>query len=129
MVGNYITSFIGFLPADKPQIIVYVAIDNPKGITAYGGTVAAPIAKNILEDTITTLNIEKSNDGLKKEYRYYDIKYITIPNVIGMDPKEARKQLNNFNIEYSGKGDTVISMSPEAGSSIPINSTIRLMLG
>lgn len=41
MVGNYITSFIGFLPANDPKIIVYVAIDNPKGITAYGGTVVA----------------------------------------------------------------------------------------
>ena len=46
MVGNYITSFIGFLPADDPQIIVYVAIDNPKGITAYGGTVHALLSEN-----------------------------------------------------------------------------------
>ena len=41
MVGNYITSFIGFLPSDNPQIVIYVAIDNPKGISAYGGTVVA----------------------------------------------------------------------------------------
>ena len=59
MVGNYITSFIGFMPADDPQIVVYVAIDNPKGVTAYGGTVAAPIAKNILEDATSILNIKK----------------------------------------------------------------------
>ena len=39
MVGNYITSFMGFLPADHPEVVIYVAIDNPKGITAYGGTV------------------------------------------------------------------------------------------
>lgn len=42
MVGNYITSFIGFLPANDPEVVVYVAIDNPKGITAYGGTVIPP---------------------------------------------------------------------------------------
>lgn len=46
MVGNYITSFIGFLPANDPKVIVYVAIDNPKGITAYGGTVVALICGN-----------------------------------------------------------------------------------
>lgn len=46
MVGNYITSFIGFLPANDPKIIVYVAIDNPKGITAYGGTVHALLSEN-----------------------------------------------------------------------------------
>ena len=50
--GNYILSFVGFLPADNPQAIVYVAIDNPKGVTQYGGTVSAPIAKNIMIDII-----------------------------------------------------------------------------
>ena len=39
--GNYIVSFIGFLPADKPEAVVYVAIDNPKGVTQFGGTVVA----------------------------------------------------------------------------------------
>ena len=129
MVGNYITSFIGFLPADNPQIVVYVAIDNPRGITAYGGTVAAPIAKKILEDAITALDIKESKGGISKEYRYYDIKYEIVNNVIGMTPKEARKLLKDFNIEYSGRGEKVISMSPEAGSSIVVGSTVRLMLG
>ena len=41
LVGNYITSFIGFFPADNPEVVLYVAIDNPKGITSYGGTVVA----------------------------------------------------------------------------------------
>ena len=45
MVGNYILSFIGIFPADKPDYVVYVAVNNPKGVTQYGGTVAAPIAK------------------------------------------------------------------------------------
>ena len=46
-----------------------------------------------------------------------------------MSKKEARQQLKNFTIEYSGTGDTVISTSPSAGSSVVLNSTIRLMLG
>ena len=129
MVGNYITSFIGFLPAHDPKVVIYVAIDNPKGITAYGGTVAAPIFRNIALDAITALNIEPSSDGLSKEYRYFDTKYITVPDVIGMSKKEARDKLKNFTIEYSGSGENIISMSPEAGSSVVINSTIRLMLG
>ena len=49
MVGNYIVSFIGFMPADNPSIVLYVAVDNPKGVTQFGGTVSAPIAKSILE--------------------------------------------------------------------------------
>lgn len=128
MVGNYITSFIGFMPADDPQIVVYVAIDNPKGVTAYGGTVAAPIAKNILEDTTSILNIKKREGGLSKEYRYFDTKYQTVENVIGLSLKEAREKLKDFHIEYSGSGDKIMDMSPKPGSSVPLGSTIRLML-
>ena len=129
MVGNYITSFIGFLPADNPEVVIYVAIDNPKGITAYGGTVAAPIFRNIALDAISALGIEKRSDGLSKEYRYFDTKYVTVPDVIGNSIKEARDKLKDFTIEYSGSGESIISTSPEVGSSVPINSTIRLMLG
>ena len=129
MVGNYITSFIGFLPANDPQVVVYVAIDNPKGITAYGGTVSAPIAKNILEDSITALDIKQPTQGLEKEYRYFDTKYYTLENVVGLDVKEAKEKLKNFTIEYSGTGNKVISMSPKEGSRIAEGSTIRLMLG
>lgn len=46
MVGNYITSFIGFLPADDPEVIVYIAVDNAKGVTQYGGTVRALLSEN-----------------------------------------------------------------------------------
>ena len=46
MTGNYIVSFIGFLPANDPKVVVYLAIDNPKGITQYGGTVHALLSEN-----------------------------------------------------------------------------------
>ena len=129
MSGNYIVSFIGFLPADNPQVVVYVAIDNPKGVTQYGGTVAAPIAKNILTDAISALNIEKSKEGLDKIYQWYDVKYYKVENVEGLTVKEATKLLKNFQVEYTGIGDKVLAQSPAAGTSLPQNSTIRLLLG
>ena len=91
-------------------------------------TVAAPIAKSILEDAIAALEIPKSTAGVEKEYRYYDTKYETVSNVVGMTPKEARELLSSFTIEYSGTGNKIISMSPEAGSRIAVGSTVRLML-
>ena len=112
MSGNYILSFIGFLPADNPQVVVYVAIDNPKGITQYGGTVAAPIAKNIMLDIIDKLKIEKSDYTLEKVYNWYDTKYETIPDVIGQELSEAKKQLKNFTVNYSGSGNIIKSISP-----------------
>ena len=46
-----------------------------------------------------------------------------------MSKKDARNLLRNFLVEYSGKGEKVIAMSPEAGSRVPVGSVIRLMLG
>ena len=92
-------------------------------------TVAAPIFRNIAVDIISALKIKKRSDGIKKEYRYFDVKYIEVPNVIGMDVKESREYLKDFLVEYSGEGDRIISMSPGVGSSVPIGSVLRIMLG
>lgn len=126
--GNYITSFIGFLPADDPEIVIYIAVDNAKGITQYGGTVAAPIAKNFLLSAIDILDIEKRNDEIEREYLYTDKQYAKVPNVVGMTVKEATKELKKFKVEYSGSGETVTYQSPNAGENIYEGETIRLLL-
>ena len=129
LTGNYIVSFIGFLPADKPKAIVYVAIDNPKGITQYGGTVSAPIAKNIMIDIINELNIKPSEYVLDKTYNWYDTKYIQVPNVINMSLDEAKKELKKFTINYSGNGEIIKLISPNPGTYLPENATIKILLG
>lgn len=129
MIGNYIVSFIGFLPADNPEVIVYVAVDHPRGITQYGGTVSAPIAKAILEEAIDALDIKKRTDGIKREYRYNEIKYLEVPDVTNLSVTEAKKLLKNFHIEYTGTGDKVITQLPNAGDNILEGSTVRLLLG
>lgn len=129
MVGNYILSFIGFLPADKPEYIVYVAIDNPKGVTQYGGTVSAPIAKNVMKSIIDIKNIKQDNSGMiRNEYTWLDTKYVMMPDVVGMSLKDAQKTLKGFKIEYTGTGDTVIEQEPVSGQYVKETSTIKLML-
>lgn len=128
MVGNYIVSFIGFLPADDPEIIVYIAIDNAKGVTQYGGTIAAPIAKQVLLDAITALGIQKRSDGMEKEYNYNDKKYIEVPNVVGMNVEDAVKSLKSFKVEFSGSGKKVSYQTPSVGERILEGETVKLML-
>ena len=128
MVGNYILSFIGFLPADKPEVVVYVAIDNPKGVTQYGGTVSAPIARSILLSSIDALNIKSRNDGMEKEYLYGAKKYATVSDVVGLTANEATKKLKEFKVEFSGSGNIVSYQSPSAGSMIYEGETIKLLL-
>lgn len=127
MVGNYITSFMGFLPADDPQAVIYIAIDNAKGVTQYGGTVAAPIAKNVMLDIINALDIKKRENGILKTYNYLDVKKYKVPSVIGLSTKEAIKLLKNFKVEFSGSGDIVTYQSP-IDDYVKEGSIIKLML-
>lgn len=128
MVGNYVLSFIGFMPANDPEYVIYIAIDNAKGVTQYGGTVAAPIAGNVLKTIINLYDLEEDTNGLPREYLWYEQKYITVPDVINMTKKEAIKALNGFTIEYSGQGDKVISTSPSAGARIKEGGIVKIML-
>lgn len=129
MVGNYIVSFMGFMPANKPEYLVYVAIDNPKGITQYGGTVSAPIAKNVMQSIINIKNLPQDNSGMiRNEYTWLDTKYVKLPNVVGMSLKEAKKTLKGFKIEYSGDGDTVLYQDPEPNQYIKETNIVKLML-
>ena len=128
MIGNYIVSFIGFMPANNPEIVVYVAIDNPKGITQYGGTVAAPIAKNILKSAIDILKIKPDKEGMTREYTWLDTKYVLLPDVVGMNIEDAKKQLKGFKIEYSGTGNKVLYESPNPNYFVKEGSIVKIML-
>lgn len=128
MSGNYILSFMGFMPANDPEIVVYVAVDHPQGITQYGGTVSAPIAKNVLLDAINILNIKPDSNGMAKEYNYLDQKYVILPDVLNKSVKEASELLKGFKIEYSGTGDKVTYQSPAGNMYVKENSTVKLLL-
>jgi len=128
MSGNYILSFIGFLPADDPELVVYVAVDNPKGVTQYGGTVSAPIARNVMLSAIDIFDLKPTKEVMPREYTWLDTKYVTLPNVVGKSVEEAKKILKGFKINYSGNGSTIIYQSPEADYYIPEGGEVMLML-
>ncbi len=63
--NKYISSFLGFAPAEDPQALVLVIINNPQGIY-YGGTIAAPVAKEIFENILPYLNIPYDEQEAKE---------------------------------------------------------------
>lgn len=128
MVGNYILSFIGFMPADEPKYVVYIALDGAKGVTQYGGTASAPIAKNIFNGIINLYDLKESKDVMPKEYLWYETKYVEVPDVRGLSLKEAKKALNGFSIEYTGIGEVVIETNPSPGKRVKEGSSVKLML-
>ena len=126
--SSYILSFVGFMPADNPKIVIYVAIDGAKNVTQYGGTASAPVAKSILTSAIDILGIKSSKEGMPKEYNYLDKKYTYVQDVTGKSLEEAKKTLKGFKIELSGNGEKVFYQSPEVGTYVEEGSTVMLML-
>lgn len=61
---KYISSFIGFAPADNPQVLTMLVIHNPQGIY-YGGTIAAPVVKDIFENILPYLGFEKDKSAVE----------------------------------------------------------------
>ena len=58
---KYISSFIGFAPADDPQVIALITIDEPQGIY-YGGTIAAPVIAELFKNILPYLGIEEAKE-------------------------------------------------------------------
>lgn len=125
---EYILSFTGFMPADDPEIVLYVAVDSPKNVVQYGGTVAAPIAKNIFTSAIEIMDIEPSEETLAKEYTWLEEKYILLECVEGLSVDDAEDLLTGFDIEYSGTGDTIFYQSPSCNTYVKEGSTVLLQL-
>lgn len=127
--SEHIVSFIGFAPADDPQIVVYTAVDNPQGIQ-FGGVVAAPIVKNILTDALEYMKVPPREKQMNKKYKYGEIPIVTVPDLIGKTAQDIYEDMNmNFNLARSGSGKVVINQSPKAGARVEKGATIRIYMG
>lgn len=129
LVNNYIMSFVGIVPSNDPEAVLYIAIDNPKNTALLSSYTTTPIARRILLDVIDALHIPKQEGGLEKDYTWSDKVYYQVPNVIGKTKEEATKMLEKFHVEYSGSGDKIIAQSPEDDERIEEGATVKLLLG
>lgn len=127
---DHIVSFVGFAPADNPQIVVYAAVDNPKGLQ-FGGLIAAPLVKNIMSESLRYLGVPPSKNQLEREYNYGDITppIVEVPNLIGATVEDILEDMNdNFLLAKSGSGNTVVNQVPKPGTRVEKGSTIRVYL-
>src|SRR5690625_1938762 len=124
--NKHIVSFIGFAPADDPEIVVLVAIDNPKNTIQFGGVVAAPIVGTIIQDSLQMMQVPTRKSGLDKEYVWPEEPKVEVPDVVGLTKEDLIQDLSNFSIEVHGHGDTVKDQSPEAVIKVKDGSTIRI---
>lgn len=129
LVNNYIMSFVGIVPSNDPEAVLYIAIDNPKNTALLSSYTTTPIARRILLDIIDALDIKKQEGGVEKDWQWDDKVYYEVPNVVGKDKKEAKSLLEHFKVEFSKTGEKVISQSPKAGERLEDGGTVTLLLG
>ncbi len=109
--NKYISSFLGFAPADNPSVIALVLIDEPVGIY-YGGTVAAPVIREVYENILPYMGINPKYE--QRDFDEFKIGEITIPNLVGLSTDEANKLLKELELEIVslGEGETIIEQFP-----------------
>ena len=127
--GDYkkVASFAAVLPADDPEILVYVMLDDPNNARSdYSSILAAPVAGNIISEVAPYLGIP--TDG---EDRSQTI--VTVPNLIGTEWSNAQVQLNIKGLKHQlmeSSGSQVAAgvtyQYPSAGSKVPYGTTIYL---
>ena len=127
--NKYISSFIGLAPADNPQLIGLVLIDEPVGIY-YGGTIAAPVIGEVFDNVLPYMGVEASYTEEEKEE--YDLGTIVVPNLLNKDKNEVKKLLNDLGymgeIYYLGEGEIVVEQFPLMGEKIDKTSDLILYL-
>ena len=119
--GNYISSMVAFAPAEDPQIIALVLIDEPRG-AYYGGQVAAPMIASLFESILPNLIEEKYYEKELEDL----ILQIEVPNLIGKTIDEAKEILDEYlEIEVVlGNSDIIVFQYPPEGSIINSNQKI-----
>ena len=131
IAGNkeYIVSFIGFAPADDPEIAILVLLDDPSsesGIYISGGQMAAPVVGKMMADILHYLDYEP-------EYTDAELENIDrpVPEVAGMSLAEAQRALteSGFKSRIIGEGDTVTDQLPRSGVVIASGSEVLLYAG
>ena len=126
---EYIVSFIGFAPADDPQIMMLLTLSsasNDTGTYRSGGNMAAPVASSIMAEILPYLGIEPTYSADELVGADH-----TVPNVVGLKHDEAAAKLKEegFSCRTVGDGETVTDQTPLGGAIVPNNAEIILYLG
>ena len=124
-----VVSFVCFAPADDPQIIMLMTLDEPSedtGTYVSGGNMVAPVAASVMGEILPYLGFEPNYTA--EELVGADK---TVPNVVAMSLAEADERLgaNKFAYKTVGDGDTVTDQTPLGGAIVPNNAEIILYLG
>lgn len=129
--GKYVSSFVGFAPANDPKIAVLVVIDEPGGAQHFGGVIAAPVAKSIIYDTLRYLDVKPQYTH--EEAALLQKPVVKVPNVTGMTLQNAIKELAKSKLKYAVDAEyehtmesMILDQVPKAGADFNEGSIVIL---
>lgn len=116
----HIGSFLGFAPADDPRIALLVIVDEADTPVDYGGTTAAPFARQILEDVLPYLGYQPDEGE--------DSEPLQVPDVTGQPLWEARRTLSSMGLKVldDGGSGSVTAQMPSAGATLRTGGQMML---
>lgn len=128
--GKYIGSFVAVAPVDDPQVAILVVVDEPSGVY-YGGTVAAPVAKVVLEQTLQYLEVLPIFTEKEKEK---NVENVIVPDVKNLVIGEAGEVLKTIGLKYTTEyleitsESKVLDQFPIPGTEVEKGSIVDLYL-
>ena len=125
--GKYIASFMAFAPAEDPQVMALVLIDEPQGVY-YGGTVAGPVMQELLQNILPYLGIELQYN--EKEAEAIAERKTMVPDLAGMTLQEAKNTLfrSGLSIAVESGGEAVERQMPPCGEEVNKGTKILVYL-
>lgn len=129
--SKYVASFIGVAPADDPELVCLVVVDEPGSYPIYGGTIAAPVFQRVMSDALRYLGVEprisenSGNDGTA------GLSEVVVPAVTGLSLEDAKSILadSGLTVRESGSGAMVANQVPAALTRVYAGSEVLLTLG
>lgn len=118
-----IASFVGFAPADDPEIVCLILMDEPQVAVRYGGTIAAPVGGAVIEETLEYLGIERQYT--EEEAATISVSVPELRQLSVADAK-AKLQAQGLKVKVVGDGEQVKDQLPKPGISITQSSTVMI---
>ena len=124
VVDKFVSSFAGAFPADKPEYVVLVIVDEPSAGAYFGSVVATPYAKMIIQDIINYKGY-KPNENLESDLKLME-KTIEMPSLYGLSLTEACTKLTSLGLQYeiAGEGEYVVEQTPTPGTMLYKNAVV-----
>lgn len=124
--GQYIVSFIGFVPVDDPQFIIYIAVDTATRGAQWGSQIGAPLARRIFADVLNYLQIPATERSPLPPAKLVDV-----PDLQGLTVDEAAEMVDvgGLLLRIVGEGQYIVKQTPKAGAMVSQQTQVVVYLG